>query len=245
MEEPVDLLFPKRGAYRENTFTFSTRFPFGFTERRIPVRIRQDVLVYPSVDPRPELEQMLAGIAGEIEAHLRGRSGDFYRIRPYEQFESARHVDWKATAHTGDLQVREFAREEEQSIVIVLDLELEDGEVFESAVECCAYLAWRLTRAPVARLHFATQQFSVRVPEEGEVYTILKYLALVSTSSGKAPSPPDEQDAIQIIFTARPERLAALGWQTGDGGESFVIGPDRLRVDRTRAGAEAAPDRAG
>ena len=232
LEESVDLLFPERGAYRENTFTFSTRFPFGFTERRAPVRVTQDVLVYPSVDPQPALEALLAGITGEIQAHLRGRSGDFYRIRPYEQLESARHVDWKATAHTGDLQVREFAREEQQSIAIFLDLELPGGDIFENAVECCAYLAWQITRAPVARLTFTTQSFSVRVPEEGEVYTILKYLALVQPSRGKVPPPPDDLDSIHIMFTAQPERLSASGWRSETQNGSFVVGPDRLSVER-------------
>jgi uncharacterized protein (DUF58 family) len=232
IEEPVDLFFPRRGAYRENTFTFSTRFPFGFTERHAPVKVTQDITVYPSVDPQPALEQMLAGITGEIKAQFRGRSGDFYRIRPYEQFESARHVDWKATAHTGDLQVREFAREEQQSIVIFLDLELPEGEIFENAVECCAWLAWRLTREPVARLHFVSQKFSVRVPEEGEVYTILKYLALVSPARGKVPPPPDEQESIHLLFTARPQRLAEMGWRAETSSDCFVVGPERLGVKR-------------
>ncbi len=232
MEEPVNLMFPHRGAYKENTFTFSTRFPFGFTERRAPVHVTQDILVYPSVDPRPELEALLDGITGEIQAHFRGLSGEFYRIRPYEPLESARHVDWRATAHTGDLQVREFSREEERSIIIFLDLELPPGDIFENAVECCAWLAWRLTRAPVGRLHFFTQEFNVRVPEEGEVYTILKYLALVSPARGKVPPPPDDPDSVQIVFTADPERLRAQGWRPETSGCSFVVGPDRLSVSR-------------
>src|SRR5438270_6641202 len=33
-------------------------------------------------------------------------------------FESARHVDWKATAHVRSLQVREFAREQEQTVEV-------------------------------------------------------------------------------------------------------------------------------
>ena len=239
IEESVDLLFHHRGAYRENTFTFSTRFPFGFTERRVPVKVTQDLIVYPSVDPHPSLEALMSGITGEIQAHFRGRSGDFYRIRPYEHLESARHVDWKATAHTGNLQVREFSREEQQSIAIFLDLELPAGDVFENAVECCAHLAWQFTRAPIARLHFSTQKFSVRVPEEGEVYTILKYLALVQPSRGKVPPPPDDLDSIHILFTGHPSRLNAAGWRTDSLGDAFVVGPDRLGVKRPDAGIAA------
>jgi uncharacterized protein (DUF58 family) len=237
VEEPVDLWFPKRGTYRDNTFYFTTRFPFGFASRRAPVHVKQEVIVYPCVDPQPELEALLAGITGEIQSYFRGLSNDFHRIRPYEQFESARHVDWKATAHTGELQVREFAREEEQSIHILLDLELPPGDVFENAVDCCAYLAWRLTRAPVARLHFASQDFDVRVPEDGEVYTILKYLAVVAPIKGKAPPSADDQESIHILFTAQPDRFAPLGWRTDGSGDSYVVGLDRLSV--ARPGAES------
>jgi uncharacterized protein (DUF58 family) len=240
IEEPVDLYFPGRGAYRDNTFTFSTRFPFGFSERRAPVQVNEEVIVYPCVDPQPALEHILSTITGDIQSYFRGRSNDFYRIRPYERFDSARHVDWKATAHTGELQVREFAREEEQRIVVFLDLELPTGDVFENAVDCCASLVWRLTRNAVGRLHFTSQDFSARVPEETEVYTILKYLALVAPVTGKAPPPPDDQDSIQILFTAQPDHLAAFGWDTGAARHSFIVGLDRLSVQRPGA-AEPEP----
>ena len=35
--------------------------------------------------------------------------------------DSARHVDWKATARTGTLKVREFSREDERKLRIVFD----------------------------------------------------------------------------------------------------------------------------
>ena len=125
LEEPVELYFPKRGAQRERTFQFSTRFPFGFSERREMVTAQHDILVYPCVDAQPGFEALLQGVRGEMEAQQRGRGHDFYRIRPYEALESARHVDWKATAHTGDLQVREFAREQDNRVVIYFDLDTE------------------------------------------------------------------------------------------------------------------------
>ena len=111
LEESVDLHFSRRGAHRQNSFTFSTRFPFGFLEKTAAVTLRRDVIVYPSIEPKPGFEDLLGEISGDLEAHFRGRGHEFYRIRAYEPFESARYVDWKATAHTGDLQVREFARD--------------------------------------------------------------------------------------------------------------------------------------
>jgi len=44
LEEPIDLRFPTRGRYSERTFQLTTRFPFGFAERRERVTLRQDVL---------------------------------------------------------------------------------------------------------------------------------------------------------------------------------------------------------
>lgn len=212
-EERVELYFARRGTHRENSFQFSTRFPFGFTERRIEVTLRRDILVYPSVDPQPGFDELLTALTGEIEAHHRGRGHDFYRIRPYEAFESARHVDWRATAHTGALQVREFAREQENLVVVYLDLDvaLEHDPWFEKAVDCCAFLTWHIAQTG-ARIRFRTQDFDARLPEEGDVYTILKYLALVKPIPGKTPAAPDHENAFQIIFTPNPQRMASLGW---------------------------------
>jgi len=213
IEESVELYFAKRGTQRDRTFQFSTRFPFGFTERREQVTARRDILVYPCLDPQPGFEALLASVTGEIEALQRGRGHDFYRIRPYEAFESARHVDWKATAHTGNLQVREFAREQHCCVVIYLDLDVPYGQEawFESAVDCAAFLAFRLAdRAAAVRLR--TQEFDVTLPEQGDLHTILKYLALVTSMRGRPGAAPDDADTFQIVFSANLERMEALGW---------------------------------
>ena len=228
LEEPVELYFPKRGAQRERTFQFSTRFPFGFSERREMVTAQQDILVYPCVDPQPGFEALLQGVRGEMEAQQRGRGHDFYRIRPYEALESARHVDWKATAHTGDLQVREFAREQDNHVVIYFDLDTEAEGWFEAAVDCSAYLAFRLAERG-AQIRFCTQEFDVSFPDEGDIYSILKYLALVSPLRGKPPSAPDDPSSFQVVFSANPSRMSALGWGVGEERGARVIGPEAFK----------------
>jgi uncharacterized protein (DUF58 family) len=213
LEESVDVRFSRRGAHRQNSFSFSTRFPFGFLEKTAAVTLRRDVIVYPSIEPKPGFEELLGEINGDLEAHYRGRGSEFYRIRAYEPFESARHVDWKATAHTGDLQVREFAREQERAVEIYLDRDLKPGGEawFEQAVDCCAFLAWRLGQSGAA-IHFQAQDFRVQVPDEGDVYTILKYLALVYPLHGNSPEPPIDEQSFQIVFSANPGALEAAGW---------------------------------
>jgi uncharacterized protein (DUF58 family) len=222
LEETVDVRFSRRGLHREDTFHFSTSFPFGFLERRAQVTLRREVLVYPCLDPQPDFEELLSVISGEILAHWRGRGHDFYRIRPYVTFESARHVDWKATAHTGDLQVREFAREQEPLVEIYLDLDIPDsyGGWFERAVECCAFINWHVIQRG-ARIRFRSEEFCVSVPATGDIYTILKYLALVTPKLAKPPLGPDEENSFQIVFTPEPERFSQTGWR-----QARFVGPD-------------------
>jgi len=224
LEETVEVRFARRGEYRENRFAFHTRFPFGFLEKTARVVLRREVTVYPCIDARVGFEELLADLASEIETHYRGLGRDFYRIRPYEAFESARHVDWKATAHTGGLQVREFAREQEQTVELFLDLEAPAGfeEWFEHAVDCCAFVAWRLAGKAVG-IHFRTQEFDFRLPEEGDIYTILKYLATVSRKIGKPPEAPADETSFPVVLTAAPQRFSDAGWAA-----ARIIGPEAL-----------------
>ncbi len=232
LAESMDVRFDRRGLHSEDSFQFSSRFPFGFAERRMQVTMKRDVIIYPALDPQPGFENLLTDVQGEAETRFRGRGHDFYRIRPYEPFESARHVDWRATAHTGTLQVREFAREQEHLIGLALDLEAgtEHDAWFERAVECCAYLAWRLT-ARGARVRFRTQDFDILTPVEGDVYAILKYLALAERRRRATPLDPLADDSVQVLFTTRSGLMADSGW---DGAR--LVSPADLSIPDNRSG---------
>ncbi|HVX66613.1 MAG TPA: DUF58 domain-containing protein [Bryobacteraceae bacterium] len=225
LDETVEVCFRRRGVYRESGFQFSTSFPFGFIERRADVTLRRDVLVYPPIDPQPGFEEMLAAVRGDLEAQAQGRGRDFYRIRPYEALETARHVDWKASAHTGELQVREFAREQERLLEVFLDLDVAPANAawFELAVEACAFLVWRVSERG-GRLRFRTQEFDASIPESGDVYTVLRYLATVGALPGKPPLAPGNEESYQLVFTtANPQAMAESGWGLGR-----VVGPGVL-----------------
>jgi uncharacterized protein (DUF58 family) len=232
LDESVEVRFDRRGAQRQNSFVFATRFPFGFFDKIARVTLRREVLVYPSIEPRPGFPELLSAIVGEIEAHMIGLGRDFYRIRPYEAFESARHLDWKASAHTGDLQVREFAREQEPAVEIFLDRDVppELESWFEYAIECCSFLAWSLWQMG-AGIRFRSQQFDLRVPEEGDVYALLKYLALVFPQSGKPPEDPADESSFQIVLTASPGRFGDTGWAP-----AHLLGPEAFDGSGLRAG---------
>jgi uncharacterized protein (DUF58 family) len=228
LEETVNVRFARRGLHQEDSFQFSSRFPFGFAERRARVTMKRDVLIYPAIEPKAGFDELFLSIRGELESHFRGRGHDFYRIRPYHVGESARHVDWRATAHTGELQVREFAREQEPLVTLVLDAETADDNWFEQAVECAAWLAARLTQTG-SLLRFRTQGFDVHVPLEGDLYAILKFLALARPKRGPLPAPDSNDDSVEVILTPQRERADASGWT-----RARVVDPRALADPRAR-----------
>jgi uncharacterized protein (DUF58 family) len=213
--ETVPVLFARRGSYRENSFQFLTRFPFGFTERRIQVPLRGEVIVYPSIAPQPAFEDLLERLEGEIASRRKGHGTDFHRVRPYEYGENVRHVDWKSTAHTGNLQVREFTSHDNRQAEIFLDLAPGVGEEFlawfERAVECAAFLVWHLTRQEI-EVRFRTQERSMVTPGEVDAYAVLKYLATVEPltvaplAGAALAARPDEDAHVHVALTAAPER---------------------------------------
>ena len=98
--------------------------------------------------------------------------------------DSARHVDWKATAKSGSLKVREFAREDERRLRIVFDNPshglLSEG-AYENAVQLAASLSLHFGEQN-AQLSFLSQHYT-----GGEqIYDFLTYLAEVKP--GDSPS---------------------------------------------------------
>jgi uncharacterized protein (DUF58 family) len=224
IRDSVHVFFARPGTHRENTFQIATRITFGFAERRVQVRLPHEMLVYPCIDPQPGFEELLTNVQGDMESLVRGRGNDFYRIRPYQAMESAHHVDWKATAHTGELQVREFAREQDPLVQIYLDLDVppQQEEWFETAVDCCAFLVWRIGRKG-ARLHLRTQTHDLRIPEDGDAYTVLKYLAIVSPVCGATPAAPYDEISVQVVLTPSPQPLRDAGWES-----AYVVDPQSV-----------------
>jgi uncharacterized protein (DUF58 family) len=226
VDEPMELYFPRRGAHKERDFQFSTRFPFGFVERSEEVKIRHEVIVYPCLDPQLGFEDLLASVSAEIAMLERGQGSDFYRIRPYEVSESARHVDWKATAHTGALQIREFTREQDRTVIICLDLDIPSGteEWFEAAIECSAFLAFEFAGRG-SRVRFIAQGLDVTTPDTADIYTILKYLALAVPTKGRLEVGPGDKD-FHIVFTQNPQQFLALEWHNHEVSNIRLLGPD-------------------
>ena len=183
----VDLQFHRRGRFVQEGFGLATRFPFSFLLKTRTVPLSQELIVYPSVAPTDELFQVLPMITGEYEVFMRGRGFDLYRIREHMPEDSARLVDWKATAKSGSLKVREFTREDERKLRIIFDNPA-PGTVsekdYESAVDLTASLAWHFSDMRT-QLTFVASGYDKSASNSGEVLEFLKYLALVQPDRGQ------------------------------------------------------------
>jgi uncharacterized protein (DUF58 family) len=157
--------------------------------------------------------EVLPLITGEFESHVRGRGYDLYRIREYTQEDSARHLDWKATAKSGVPLVREFTREDERKLRIVFDNPapgMVPAATYERAVVMAASVAW----------HFSSQQSELLFAAPGlaaaaDVHGFLTWLALAEPTP--APSVLDhltEAAEYNIVFTARPRGSIPTGLWT-------------------------------
>jgi uncharacterized protein (DUF58 family) len=189
--QSVEVRFPRRGNYHQDHFGISTRFPFGFLEKVLKVPARRELLVYPAVEPTEEFYEVLPLLSGELESYLRGRGHDLYTIRDYQPGDGARFVDWKASAHTGLLMVREFTREDERRVQLVFDRARppaaapKGGERFERAVEFCAALAWHFYQID-SQLEFLSDDFRTpSAPAAEVVFDILRYLATVQARASQ------------------------------------------------------------
>ncbi len=146
----LELCFPRRGRYQQNSFGLATRFPFAFLTKTRRVPLPREILVYPPVEATDEFFEVLPLITGEFETFARGRGDDLYLIREYLPEDSARHVDWKATAKSGSLKVREFSREDERKLRIVFDNPgpgTVSEQAYENAVTAAASLGWHFAEA--------------------------------------------------------------------------------------------------
>jgi uncharacterized protein (DUF58 family) len=211
-QQTISVTFPRRGVYRQEAFRIVTRFPFGFLRKARQLTLKTEALVYPSVEPTEEYLKILPGLEGALESLAKGRGQDLYALREYVPTDSARHVHWKASARFGSLMVREFTREDDCRIQLVLDPHLSEqdfsllkssghavNERFERVVTICASLAWHFYENN-SLLQFLTAGVETQLaPADEIIFSILEQLALVQ------PLPPDPRQSLMADLAAAPE----------------------------------------
>jgi uncharacterized protein (DUF58 family) len=221
--QKVELNFPRRGIYRQDAFGIRTRFPFGFFEKTRTVDSKIEITIYPRVQPADQFYEVLPLLSGEMSSYFRGRGHELHSLRGYLPNDSARFVDWKVTAKTGRVMVREFAREDERRVMLVLDPFIgppraklgalagaEHADRFERAVSMTACIAWHFNEINSV-MQFRTDRFSTPMASANEIiYPTLRELALVQPNSSATGGAflndlAGEREIFKIILTSRSQ----------------------------------------
>src|SRR5579859_3128200 len=211
LQQSAPLTFQRRGVYRQDAFRIVTRFPFGFLQKSRRLDLKTEAIVYPSVEPTGEFLEILPGLQGVLESLAKGRGQDLYALREYVPTDSARHVHWKASARQGSLMVREFTREDDCRVLLVLDshtsipasaeasIQRAAAERFERAIELCAGIAWHFFERN-ALLQFRTAGLETPLlPADENIFAVLRHLALAQAL------PADPRHTLLTDLAASPE----------------------------------------
>jgi uncharacterized protein (DUF58 family) len=212
VQQTIPVTFPRRGVYLQEAFRIVTRFPFGFLRKARQLNLKTQALVYPSVEPTAEYLEILPGLQGALESLTKGRGQDLYALREYLPTDSARHVHWKASARSGSLMVREFTREDDCRILLVLDPHLSAEESaglkpgvsatnqrFERAVTICASLAWHFYENNSLLQFRSAGVETALAPADELIFAILEHLAIAQ------PLPPDPDQSLMADLASSPE----------------------------------------
>lgn len=242
VRQKVELSFPHRGVYRQDAFAIRTRFPFGFFEKSRRMDSDIEILAYPRVEPADQFYEVLPLLSGEMASYFRGRGHELHSLRHYQPADSARFVDWKITAKTGQIMVREFAREDERRVMIVLDPFMGDAalasdeaaptqlnERFERAVSLAASIAWHFYEIDSV-IQFRTDRFATPMAPAPEIiYDALRELARIQpdTSAAGGAFLDDlvrDHEIFKIILTRRAQHsIPSALWSS-----SYIVFIDAL-----------------
>ncbi len=128
-ESRSEHIFPRRGRFVIKDFELSTGFPFGFFRHRRRLAAKEaELYVFPAaaaLPPETEAEMLNTGI---FAVNKRGQGQDLLALREYQPSDDLRHIDWKATARSRDLIVREHAAEDDTKVAIFFDTRMPESE---------------------------------------------------------------------------------------------------------------------
>ncbi|HEY4485558.1 MAG TPA: DUF58 domain-containing protein [Nitrospiria bacterium] len=220
----LSIEYGRRGLQQRPSLAVRTTFPFGLIDK---MKVHQDgrrVLVYPRVHPLPPGFMLAGSAAGLAENHReRGRGGDLHNLRGYTSADDARSIHWKASARESKLLLKEYEREEDRRVVLVVSnhLPLERGvarparfhyeEEFERAIEIAASLSVELDRRGFD-LGLQTLSADDGIPGSRNLDAILGMLALLP------PFNPEDDQKLE-------ERIRAVAGGGLSGGNRVLVLP--------------------
>jgi len=154
----------RRGLASLGPLQLSTADPFGLFRRTDELGDVTPITIVPPVLPLPRSAGRTgrAGGTAQTSSHRLGQGADNLSPRRYVPGDSMRRIHWRATAHRGDLMVRQEEQESSPDALVILDRAgarwttadgMTDFDGFDRAVTACASIA----------VHLVDQGFAVDV----------------------------------------------------------------------------------
>ena len=191
------ILEPKvRGEYPLGPLSLIVKDRLGFNsvERIVPDSV-SDILVYPPYEDIKRIEilgskRSLSQNYGLQRSKLKGLGSEFYGMRKYVFGDQFRLIDWKASARTQKLIVKEFESERDVSVMVIVDSSnsMAGGAIentkFEFAIRACMLL----TKVALSRkdnvgvfMFSDKKNFKFLKPGSGEnhFYQVLDFVAKI------------------------------------------------------------------
>ncbi len=134
-----------RGQQQLPAVTVRSRFPVNFFIRSRGLIIDQDVTVFPTPQPCPDLRQVDPGGGhGTQQNWQKGYEGDINRISDYRGGEPLKSIHWKLTARHDRLKVKELSAATRKPVI--LNLAELPGAGLEQRLRYASYLVTRWLR---------------------------------------------------------------------------------------------------
>ncbi|HMV85613.1 MAG TPA: DUF58 domain-containing protein [Blastocatellia bacterium] len=193
----IERSFSERGVYPVIGFVVSTGFPFGFVEQRRLVEWRGEIVVYPQPKPLGEFEPLPPFLQGRFESRAKGSGSDLYAIRQYFSSDHHHHIDWKATAKTSRLMVREFTRDDEWRVSIIFDARVNDSSAADADIPQKFERAITFAASLVTYFIEVGAEVRLRTADEDSGFGTSQahHFAMLRTLAQLAPKVSDSEDA--------------------------------------------------
>ncbi|MEO7369897.1 MAG: DUF58 domain-containing protein [Ilumatobacteraceae bacterium] len=201
----------RRGLIRTGPLHALRRDVLGLTQRTTTLAGTEEVLIVPHTIalPFPSI-----GSSGRLGQHLRmkswGQTGsEFHSLREYQRGDDIRRINWKASARSTSLIVRETALEGIRRCTVVLDTTASQfvGGSFEQAVIAAASITASSAHTGV-NTRFLTHDVDLRGPDVAA--NALRWLATVE--------PLDDPPELVSLNSGVSEGMGLLVIVTGDAG---------------------------
>ena len=146
------LIGSARGRYAIGPLRLRVRDPFGLAQRIRRYRGREEIVVYPHIEPLDESPApgMHTGSGSSAIRRLFNTGDEFYTMREYVTGDDLRQVHWPSTAHRQRLMVRQQEQPWEAEATVFCDVRrsayrhLGPASALEKSISLAASLLWHL-----------------------------------------------------------------------------------------------------